>query len=162
MEPVQNNILMMLLDRGEIIIARVTQDPSSETLFLFDTPALVIHERGAQGILGFMLTPWLPNELVQGALIRVTPGLMRGTMQPTPELLSFYKVWAHTEQEKLRLFAGEFISQVSQIEKFHQEKFARTKERKSQETFVNPNALPDTLAALFDENTEWGDPTTTH
>jgi hypothetical protein len=161
-EATDTTILLMLLERGEMVIAAVTQDPASETLFVFDTPALVIHERQAHGILGFMLTPWIPNELVQGPVIRVTPGIMRGTLLPTPELVSFYKTWARTEREKLRLFAKEFNAQVGQIEKFHIEKFEHTKDRKSRETFVNPNALPDTLIALFEEDTEWGDPSITH
>lgn len=152
----------MLLERGELVMATVTQDPHSDTLFIFDTPALVVHERAAHGILGFMLTPWLPDELIQGPAIRVAPGLMRGTLLPTPELMSFYKVWAETEREKLRLFAKEFNAQVTAIEKYHLEKFEHTKERKKKEVFINPNALPDTLAALFDEDTEWGDPTVTH
>lgn len=155
-------ILLMLLDRGEIVMAGVHPDPDSDTIFIFDTPALVIHERAQHGILGFMLTPWLPNELLQGPMIRVTPGIMKGTLTPTPELLSFYKVWAHTEREKLRLFAGEFNVQVTQIEKNHVEKYERTKDRKVKDTFINPNALPDILAALFDEENDWGDPSVSH
>ena len=160
--PDKDNILLMLLDRGEMVIARVIEDPASNTLFIFDTPAHVIHERGAHGILGFMLTPWIPNELVQGPVIRVAAGIMRGSLIPTPELLSFYKTWAETEREKLRLFAAEFNAQVSEIEKFHVLKFNTTKERKKREVFINPNAIPDTLIALFEEDTEWGDPSVTH
>jgi hypothetical protein len=155
-------ILFMMVEHGELLLSYISHDPEAENIFILDTPAHVVHERAQHGILGFMLTPWLPNELTQDLRIRIQAAMLRGTLTPTPELLHYYKVWAETEREKMKLFSKEFYAQITSIEKFHVEKFESTKERKKRDTFVNPNAVPEELAVLFDAESEWGDSTVTH
>jgi hypothetical protein len=154
--------LMMLMERGEIVISEVQYDTERSTVVHFITPALVVHERMPHGSLGFMLTPWIPSELTADGNIRVNAGMVQGTMIPTVELASFYRIWANTEQEKLQIFAKEFNLQVTAIEKFHIDKFQKVKERKKREIFTTGKNLPDTIIALFEDDADWGDPTVTH
>ena len=152
-------IQMILTDRGEILIAGVSESRWGRVAL--DVPALLIHDRAAHGILGFMLAPWLPVELLSEPTIQIAEKRIAGYMTPTPELLSFYKVWAETEREKVKLFARDFSVQVTAIEKYHIERFNTAKERKKKEIFVGIHTLPDTLIKLFEEETDWGDPSVT-
>jgi len=155
--------LMMLMERGEIIISDVLYNTESVGVMTLINPAVVIHERPHNGVLGFMLTPWIPTELLVNSRIDVIVSILKGTMVPSAELLSFYKAWATTEKDKWKHFGKEFCQQVTDIEKMLVEQYTEAKLRRA----VNKAAAPEEgnnelLLALFEDDTNWGNPKITH
>lgn len=159
MKELDAQIVMLVMARGEIVISALEVDQRKYT---FITPAVVVHERGAQGLLGFMLAPWMPNELLRDANVEMDCQCAVGSLKPTPELVSFYKAWAETERDKLKIHAKDFMAQLAAIEKYHVDRHTKHKERHSREIFVNSETLPDTLLSLFEEDTDWGNPSITN
>ena len=166
-EPAQNpKIMMMMLESREIILTEVeTHDGYVVTTagqgYKFITPALVTVSRGAHGSLGFMLTSWLPHEIMKDTRVEFLKSKIIGRLTPHPALISFYQAWAETERDKLVSFEKDFVVQIKEIEKYHTEKYARTKEAHDQVISTLPSDLSNAVLELFEANTGWGDPSVT-
>jgi hypothetical protein len=148
-------IFMMLMERGEIIISAVQV---VEKGYIFITPGLVIVERTPHGPLGFALISWLPNELMENSCIIVSANRVVGIMSPAKQLIDFYTSWALTERDKMAVFAKDFETQIAAIQKYHADKYAKTKERKKKGVFVDSTSvepLPDFIIEMFEKNNDW-------
>lgn len=148
-------IFMLLMERGEIIISTVQV---VEKGYIFITPASVIVERTPHGPLGFALISWLPNELMENSCIVVSANRVVGIMSPAKPLIDFYTSWALTERDKMKVFAKDFQAQIAAIQKYHTDKYTKTRERKKKEVFVDSTSvrpLPDSIIELFEENNDW-------
>jgi hypothetical protein len=153
---------MMLMERGEIIISEVSHEKSDKGLAKFITPAHVVVERGPHGVLGFMLMPWLPTELMRNTEIEIATHLVTGAMAASVEMVSFYKAWAETERDKIKSFGKDFTAQIEAIEKYHVERYAASKHRQKKDIFVNPSQISPSIIALFEEEDTWGDSSVSH
>lgn len=161
----ETQIMMVTLERGEIIISEVALGAIGTPVqneFLFYTPAVVVHERPHGGILGFMLSPWIPNELLATPTIRIMRTRVVGMMTPSPEIVSFYKSWAETERDKLKQFSKEFNEQITEIEKLYIDRYKDAKKRKTVYSASPEKGDNDLLLALFEEDSNWGNPSITH
>ena len=155
-----------MLESREIILTQLeTQDgyvvTTPHNAYRFITPALVTISRGHQGSLGFMLTSWLPHEIMKDTTIEFLKSKVIGHLTPHPSLVSFYHAWAATERDKMVSFEKDFTTQLAEIEKYHMEKYARTKQMHAEELATTPGQLPDAVFELFEANTGWGDPSVT-
>ncbi len=163
------NVRMMLMDHGEIILTEF-QKTSQPLVYNFITPAVVGIERGTHehGPLGFMLSSWVPFELMTSTSIEVSGLKIVALMNASPEIISFYNSWAKVECDKIHTFAGNFKTQIAAIEKYHLEKYMADKQhttthfrKHKKEVFVDSNRLPDLLIQMFEEDNGWGDPSVT-
>lgn len=154
---------MIMLETREIIVTEI--DPNSALIdsFIFLTPGLVTVSRGMHGSLGFMLTSWAPHEIMKDTQVVFLKSKVVGHLDPHPAMISFYRAWAETERDKLVSFEKDFAFQIQEIEKFHKEKYARTKEAHLQDLGQGglPGELSNAVFDLFDANTGWGDPSVT-
>jgi len=159
-------ILMVMLDSREIILTEVETNDGYVVVtprngYKFITPGLITVSRGMHGSLGFMLTSWLPHEVMKDTCIEFLKSKVIGHMTPHPALISFYNAWAETERDKLVSFGEDFAGQLHEIEKYHKEKYLRTKEAHQQDLGTLPGELSNAVFELFDANTGWGDPSVT-
>jgi hypothetical protein len=155
--------LMMLTERGDILISDVTYNTENLGIMTLISPAIVVHERPYNGALGFMLTPWIPTELIMNSRIDVAVSLLKGTMVPSTELLSFYKAWSTTERDKWKHFGKEFGQQVTDIENMLVEKYTEAKLRRAVSRAAAPEeGNNELLLTLFEEDTNWGNTAITH
>ena len=168
MEQNPNKIRALLIDKSELIIAEELTDEvhgktSHADCIWLKAPAFVYHERAVGGSLGFMLTPWLPNELLTNLVIELDTRKIMGEVQPSLALLSIYKAWSTIEQEKLQEFSADFDAQVTSIETYIKDRFANTKAAHAKRpiTAANTAHLSNAIYNLFDSDTNWGDPNVT-
>lgn len=154
--------IMVLLEHGEIIISDVLYNVDRVGFMTLINPAVVIHERPHTGSLGFMLTPWIPTELTADSRIELSISVIKGTLIPSPELLSFYRAWAHTERDKWKHFGKEFSQQVTDIEKLLTQRYSEAKFRRVSDSAA-ASSDSELLSNLFDaEEPNWGNNSTTH
>lgn len=157
-------IMMVMLDRGELIITEGAfgiQGTPSQEMCLFHTPAAVVHDR-QHGVLGFLLAPWIPNELLASPTIRVARSRFVGFLNPTQELINFYKSWALTEQDKLKQFGKEFNEALTEIEKTYTDRYKDAVKRKTVYSTSSETHNHELLVSLFEEDTNWGNTAVTH
>jgi hypothetical protein len=172
MEPTKNKIILVMLDTREVIISEVLSDAAGRATvtpahgYVFITPALVIVQRGAQGTLGFMLTPWLPHEVLSNTNIEFRNNKVIGILNAHPNLVSFYTSWAETERDKMVEFGQDFAVQIAELEKYQKDKYARTKAVHTEGNKVPmPNQhspLTGAIYEMFDHDENWGDPSVSH
>lgn len=143
----------------EIVLSEVSDKLIDSWTFI--TPGLVTISRGHYGSLGFMLTSWLPHEIMKDTHIDFLKSKIIGHLTPHPALVSFYKAWAVTECDKLVSFEKDFTIQLQEIEKYHTERYAKNKEAHRQDLGVLPTEISSAVFELFDANTGWGDPSVT-
>lgn len=156
---IESKVLMLLMERGEIIISEVSFEQTKHGLATFITFAVILVERGPHGVLGFMLSAWLPSELMTNTHIILDSRLLTGTMVPNPEMVSFYTAWAKTERDKMKSFGKDFTAQIQAIEKYHVDKYHSSKHRQKKDIFISsPEVSPEVIALFEDENGGWGDP----
>ncbi len=163
------DVRMILMDHGEIILTQF-QKTGMPLVYNFITPAVISVERGAHehGPLGFMLTSWMPFELLTSTTIEVSGLKIVALMNASPEIASFYRSWAEIECDKIHTFAGNFKTQIAAIEKYQLEKYVAAKHHTTKhipthkkEVFVDSKHLPDLLIQMFEEDNGWGDPSVT-
>jgi len=152
-------IMMLMLDRGEIIISMVR---GIGNWYELNMPALVAHERPQSGILGFMLCAWLPNEILVFPNITIPHSRITGRLNPSPELSSFYTTWARAEVDKLNYYKKDFSSQVGAIEKMFTDRILDTKRRRIIHGTHDEETKDELLREVFTEDSEWGNSGTTH
>ena len=157
---VDATIMVMKLNSTETIITYATKDEPTGFI-VCHIPALLIHERLPSGVVGFVLKPWLPMELLRFPSIKISPDQIEGYMLANQELLNFYRVWATIEDEHLKEYEDEYKSQITKLTKTYAEVYATsTAERAAnRSTHDMPS---DALIRLFEENLDWGDPTKVH
>jgi hypothetical protein len=167
-----NDIAMVMLENRDVILTEVqsedTTGPIGQTrIHIFITPALVIAQRGLHGSLGLQLTPWLPYEIMSGSHIEYRKDKIIGILQPNPHLVTYYKSWAKIERDKQVEFGKDFASQIGELQEYHDQKYARTKQMHQEENAASPvpnqhSALTPIIYQMFDEDKDWGDSGTTH
>lgn len=156
-----STIMMVLMERGEMVISEASHPNTDSPLFVLETPALVVHERTPQGALGFVLAPWLPHELLSGTTIILGPESFKGVLTPSPQMVRYYQSWSELERERLAHYAKSFGAQVADIERFHREKLEKFKTHMNQALGLSPT-MQKTMIELFENNIDWGDPSVTH
>lgn len=153
------HVIMIALRTSELIITEVEsidQVPVEyDGAWKFITPGLLAVQRGEQGGLGFMLTGWIPNELLGNTEIYLMKSEMAAQMNPHPGVISYYTAWAETERDKIHSFGDEFTKQIKEIEKYHIKKYKKTKEFHEQHA---ANIVID----LFETETGLGDTSKSH
>jgi uncharacterized protein YeaO (DUF488 family) len=163
-EPSMSNVttLMMMMERGEIIIADVAYEGTQGLMTLY-SPAVVSYERPHPGALGFMLSPWIPTELIANSRIDIAHTMPRGSLAPSPELISFYKAWVATEQDRWKHFGKDFSQQIVDIEKQLTSQYNEAKFRRAAgKIHTSDHGHNELLIALFEEDAAWGNSSITH
>lgn len=164
----KNDIYMVMLENRDILITEVYEEEKERTnrSYVFITPALVITQRGERGTLGLMLTPWLPNEVLNNTIIEYRKDKIVGVLAPKPSMVSLYKAWASIERDKQVEFGKDFDSQIAELEQFQTDKYTRTKQIHQEETAEPmPNQyspLTPVIFEMFDKDNDWGDSSVTH
>lgn len=153
-------IIMLMLRNDEFVITEVADE--SIDAWNFMTPAIVSTQRSPQGSLGFMLTAWMPYELMQDTHVLFSKKDALGMLEPHPKLILYYKAWAETERDKIDTFGKEFADQIDHIKNYHVKKYERTKEFYQGEASANNGKISGSLAEYFDTETDWGNSSTFH
>jgi hypothetical protein len=156
---------MVMLESGVTVIARVhegSQYSSAQGLYLLHHPAQVMTERPFGGILGFMLEPWTPNELLVSPVVRVRVKSVVGWMNPSPELLSFYSAWVKIEEDKLKTMGSLYSLQVTKLEKMVTTQYADAKRRWTVGNAGTDAQNNEALLAFFEEDLTWGNSKISH
>jgi len=159
-------VLMLILGQGELVIAEVDEGTTDDLFYTLVTPGLVLHERGPHGSLGFLLVPWMPQELLSHTLMRLDRSAVKGEVSPSKEFVSFYTVWAAVERDKLKLHAADFRTQIRDIERSVLTRF--TKHSRGRQSFITAfdtiDTLPEDLIDLFENahDNGWGNPSVTN
>lgn len=161
----QSNIIMMMLETGVTLIAKVhlgiPYTPAS-VLYLLHHPAQVMTERPSGGILGFMLEAWMPNELLVTPVIRIKARSVMGFMSPSPELLSFYKAWVTIEDDKLKTVGKLYSTQITKLETMFTTQYADAKKRWAVGNAGTAERDNEALLAYFEEDLTWGNSKISH
>lgn len=151
-----------MLITGDIIISELADENHTKGVKL-DFPAHLIHQRNNNGPLGFMLTPWVPNELLQPTPITLGFDKVMAVMDASDAMVRFYKNWALAEKDKMKTFVSVFEKQISVIEKQYLDRIANVKEQQQKCPMSADSTLTDAMAEIFDDlENDWGDPTVTH
>jgi len=150
-----------MLVSGVIVIGKL-QILGKESSVHINSPAEVVTKRSSSGPLGFMLYPWLPNELLDSVDIIIPQSFIVGEVVPSKSLCKFYKHWAAEENDKLTEFKRLFDSQIDKMGENYakRSKISKDQQRKTQSPI--DTELSDALIQLFEEDSAWGDSTVTH
>jgi hypothetical protein len=160
----QSAITMMMLENGVTLIANTHEGmpfSAAHNMYLLHQPARVITDRPIGGILGFMLEPWVPNELLVSPVVRIGAPRVMGLMNPSPELLSFYKAWAAIEDDKLATMGKLYSTQVAKLSTSITVQYADAKKRWATNTNTDERNN-EALIAYFEEDLTWGNSKISH
>lgn len=156
---------MVMVENGIMVIAQLhlgSQYSSAQGLYLLHHPARVVTERPFGGILGFMLEPWTPNELLVSPVVRVRAKSIVGWMNPTPELLNFYSAWVKIEEDKLKTMGSMYSLQITKLEKMVTTQYADAKRRWTVGNAGTVAQNNEALLAFFEEDLTWGNSKISH
>jgi len=155
-------IQSFMMVNGDIIIGKVV--PIRSSYIQIEFPALLVHQRNNHGPLGFMLTPWVPNELLKSAApVMLETDKIMATLELSDAMERFYKNWSLAEHDKMTTFVSVFEKQISDIEKQYLQRTANIKDQQQRAPMSTDSHLTDALIEVFDDlENEWGDPTVTN
>lgn len=153
-------ILILKLDSAETIITHAIIDETIKVIRCH-VPALLVHERLTSGVIGFVLKPWVPMELLHTPDITLMPNQVAGYMVASPELTNFYRIWATIEVEHLKEFESEYKSQITKLTKSYAEAYAASTAERAANRSTH-DVPDDALIRMFEENSDWGDSTKVH
>jgi len=123
-------------------------------------PALVVTERMSNGVLGFVLKPWAPTELLAAPIVTIVPEHLTQLMTPSAELVAFYMAWSTIEDQHAKEFEEAYKKQISKLTAYYMDKF---KSDKANTASTGLNTInPEEIERLFDGNPDWGNPTISH